>query len=119
MSPSDPIPQDLIETARAHGPEIVRLVADAFDRGLAQGESVGAVRMQTRAAEACEQHGTALREEFVRLDPSSIEELEGKFGAMSPSPIVAAFYEAGARSAKACAERVREVTPTVDSGEAH
>lgn len=105
-----PIPADLIAAARRHGEEVVQLVLEAHERGREQGRASGAQQMRLTAVAACAAEAARLSEGLVELDAKGIVELEGRFEEMSPSPLVAAYYDGGSEAAEACAARVRALS---------
>lgn len=110
-----PIPADLIAAARRHGDEVVQLVIAAHERGREEGRAAGALQMQAAAAAVCADEARRLGEELVGLDAKGIVALEERFEEMSPSPLVAAYYDGGGEAAEACAARVRTLSVGDDS----
>lgn len=111
-TPSHPLSPDLVASARAFGPGAVELVVDAYQRGRREeGE-----RVRSQAVEACRQERRQLDDEFVRLEGEAQAALEARFEEMSPSPIIAAYYEGAANSVDACIERMLALTDEDGAG---
>ena len=103
MSDDTAIPSDLVASARALGQDTLELVVLAYQRARS------AERRHTvdQAIAACEREGLNRAEHFVDLSPDEMAALEARLGAMSPSPVVAAFYEGVAEAVEACCARIR------------
>ncbi|MFK7986403.1 MAG: hypothetical protein AB8I08_10255 [Sandaracinaceae bacterium] len=103
MSDGTSIPQALVHRARALGPAVLELVVEAFQ----QAREIERVRSLQQAIETCEREGLSRAERFVDLSDEDMAAFEARFGAMPPSPVVAAFYEGIAEGVEACCARLR------------
>lgn len=108
MSDATSIPLALVHRARALGPAVLELVVEAFQ----QSRDAERARALRQAIETCEREGLYRAERFVDLSDEDMAAFEARFGAMPPSPVVAAFHEGIAEGVEACCARLRALDET-------